>query len=352
MGRISAMATAIGAAIAAPQQRLRSSAVSKGSEKRSQGRGVSKPRLPSRPAFGSRSVAHGQDVYLLQKRAAELPAPGQYYGLPGRRGSFGKTVSGGRFNMSKPKSELDWVEYRAKDLPAPGTGQPKMGFSTFNATRGGKISETTSKGMIDQHVYEKRDLPAPGAGQPKGGFSSMHALKRAGGRFNASNPKSDIDWQIHKASMLPAPGDGQPVGGFSTLATSGGQFNMSKPKSYIEQHIHEKKDIPSPGVNQPKGGFSTLNKSGGGFNMSNPKSDIEWQMYQASKLPAPGEGQPAGGFDTMTHKTFNKFHAGEQEKAKLRGKALLRQTIKTKLIGQMRMFGLNKLKSRLQAGDQ
>ena len=321
------------------------------SRERGQGQGLSKPRLPSRPAFGSRSVAHGQDVYLLQKRAAELPAPGQYYGKRGRRGSFGKKVSGGRFNLSKPKTELDWVEYRAKDLPAPGTGQPEMGFSTFNSTRGGKISETTSKGMIDQHVYEKRGLPAPGAGQPKGGFSSLHALNRAGGRFNASNPKSDIEWQMYKASTLPAPGDGQPMGGFSTLATSGGQFNMSKPKNYIDQHVHNKKDMPSPGVNQPKGGFSTLSKSGGGFNMSNPKSDIEWQIYNASKLPAPGEGQPAGGFDTMTQKTHNKFHAGEQERAKLQGQALLRQTIKTKLIGQMRMFGLNKLQSKLQADD-
>ena len=28
-------------------------------------------------------------------------------------------IGGGRFNESRPKSVLDWVEYRAKDLPGP-----------------------------------------------------------------------------------------------------------------------------------------------------------------------------------------------------------------------------------------
>jgi hypothetical protein len=79
--------------------------------------------------------------------------PGQYH----PDGHY--KVNGGRFSNSKPKSDVDWSIYRAKQQPGP--GQYKV----------------------------SKDITLPG------------------GKFNMSNPKSDVDWAILKASQSPSPQD-------------------------------------------------------------------------------------------------------------------------------------------------
>ena len=92
-------------------------------------------------------------------------------------------VSGGRFNMSKAKTDVEWQMYRAAQLPGPGQ-------------------------------YETGQLRLP-----------------PGGRLNESNPKSDIEWTIHRAKEIPGPGEYDPV-----LAgmTSGVRFNSHISKSHLE----------------------------------------------------------------------------------------------------------------------
>ena len=58
---------------------------------------------------------------------------------------------GGRFNMAKPKNDVEWMIYNAGTIPGPGAYTPDQ-----------------------QHI------PA-------------HS-----GRFNTSKPKSDIDWKVYQ----------------------------------------------------------------------------------------------------------------------------------------------------------
>jgi len=63
-------------------------------------------------------------------------------------------TAGGRFNLSNSKSDLEWIEYFASQLPGPA------------------------------------DLPAPALPKP------------SGGRFSTSNPKSDVEWLMYRSAQV------------------------------------------------------------------------------------------------------------------------------------------------------
>lgn len=120
------------------------------------------------------TLFRGPSMAQIDAHAGEEPGPGQY-GAPLLR-----VPSGGRFNLSNPKSELEWVEYHAKQRPGPADyGAPK--------------------------------LPGP-----------------SGGRFNESKPKTELEWIEYYAAQRPGPAD---YGAPKLPGPSGGRFNMSKPKS-------------------------------------------------------------------------------------------------------------------------
>ena len=63
-------------------------------------------------------------IDILEKRAAEVPGPGEYH-IPG----VGDCTSGQLFSTANPKSHIDWAVFEAKAKPGPGQyGAPKRQY--------------------------------------------------------------------------------------------------------------------------------------------------------------------------------------------------------------------------------
>jgi len=87
---------------------------------------------------------------------------------------------GGRFNMSNPKSKVEWDIYRAKQV------RP----SRKDFTVGGHRSRLVLLQLPGPADYGAPALPTPG-----------------GGRFSTANPKSQLDWVRYFAKDMPSPAD-------------------------------------------------------------------------------------------------------------------------------------------------
>jgi len=134
-------------------------------------------------------------------------------------------LRGGRFNQSaKPLTERDWIEKRAKDIPGPGQ------YQTFKSMDGGpgRFSTAKPKTDVEWKIYFAKKHPSSHIMLPS-------TLDLRGGRFNQSaKPLTERDWVEKRAKELPGPGhylhkEKPDVGG--------GKFNDSRPKSDVEWRI-------------------------------------------------------------------------------------------------------------------
>ena len=100
---------------------------------------------------------------LIEALADDTPGPGKYYpkGTHKGDGGSGNESGGGKFSTAVPKSDIEWTEYRAKQLPGPGE------YQTVMASKG-------KLGLAPRTVT-----------------------------FAAGNPKSDLDWTIYRSRQLP-----------------------------------------------------------------------------------------------------------------------------------------------------
>jgi len=128
---------------------------------------------------------------------AITPGPGEY-NLPSTLKS-----SGGTFNMSKPKSEMDWVRYRAKQLPAPGDYFNNQSFSSLNRS-GGSWSKYKPKSDVEIAMDRARKQPGPGE------YTIVLKPDTTSATFGDAEPMSELDRVILNASRSPAPGVNQP----------------------------------------------------------------------------------------------------------------------------------------------
>jgi hypothetical protein len=126
---------------------------------------------------------------------AITPGPGAYE-LPTTL-----TDVGGTWGKFKPKTELDWIEYRAAQVPAPGDYHSDK-FSTLNKT---------------------------------------------GGSWSKYRPKTDVEWRMEKAAAEPGPGEYQVLLPASTTTATFGNFT---PKSELDFVILRAKESPAPGEHQ------------------------------------------------------------------------------------------------------
>ena len=93
-------------------------------------------------------------------RAAETPGPNQY-DMAKYSGTYG--MSGGKFNESRPKSEIELIQYRASQTPGPN----QYGFADVpDRMKGGRIS--TAKPKTDTEILAKA----------KAGKFSVHFTKK------------------------------------------------------------------------------------------------------------------------------------------------------------------------------
>merc|ERR1719198_2808098 len=129
---------------------------------------------------------------------AMTPGPGAY-NLPDSL----DLITGGAFNKSNPKTDIEWVMHRAKQTPGPGR-------------------------YLDD--------------------SQMTSLTKSGGAWSKYKPKSDVEWAMDRASKMPGPGQYQPKAQGPTFNTTFGNF---EPKSELDFVILHANDSPAPGAHQP-----------------------------------------------------------------------------------------------------
>jgi hypothetical protein len=113
-------------------------------------------------------------------------------------------VSGGRFNGSKAKTNLDWVIYLAGQTPGPGAHEGLLAAQA--AVRpcvgsGGKFSVGNPKSALEWHLYEHAALPGPG----EHGDCRPPALARLQRRGGTSAKGTFGVRDHHPAAKPPAP---------------------------------------------------------------------------------------------------------------------------------------------------
>jgi len=187
---------------------------------------------------GSRPTYVDRIVYQYEQN------PGPHYD-PGRLRDRldGPAV---KIAQGNPKGEIEWCEYRARQLPGPG----QYSNPTYKLPKGGR-------------------LPPNGE--------------------DASVSKGYIEWEEYRASKLPGPSDTGILTKKQSLGGSlmGGEFPKFKPKGLLEQAVFNKRHVPGPGT------YNAQNTNHAApsacISETSAKSDVEWKMLRASQLPGPGE---------------------------------------------------------------
>ena len=227
--------------------------------------------------FGARggkfsSARPKTDVDWAIYRAKQGPGPGEY------KPDASYRVSGGKFNMSKAKTEVEWIEHRASKLPGPGD------YTLEDQTTsliGGKFSTAKPKSSLDWTIYKSKQEPGPGQ------YDIDAHRQIRGGRFSTAKPKSDVDILIKLAKESPGPG--QYSLDSKTFQMSGGKFNLSKPKSDVDWAIIRSGQIPGP---QDYNADSSYRIGGGKFSNAKPKSSLDQAIFNGRLQPGPGEYNP------------------------------------------------------------
>lgn len=207
------------------------------------------------------------DVEWAMYKAKQTPGPGEY------KPDSAYKVGGGKFNLSKPKSDLDWAMLTAKNQPGPGDYR----IDAHEKMNGGRFSTSRPKSALEWTVYQARNSPGPGQYEPE------QTVRLKGGKFSSSRPKSDVDWHMYHSKQSPGPGQ---YGINRDLHCPGGKFNLSKPKTDVDWSILRARQSPGPLDYDVDTSYRI---SGGRFSSSRPKSALEWAMHKGSQQPGPGE---------------------------------------------------------------
>ena len=123
------------------------------------------------------------------------------------------------------------------EVSRPHSASPSQSSYSQYGARGGKFSSAKPKSDVEWAIYRAKQQPGPGQYQHK-------EIIPKGGRFNMSNPKSDIDWIIKQASEQPGPCDYKPP---EVGRPTGGRFSTARPKSNLDWTIFYANQRPGPG---------------------------------------------------------------------------------------------------------
>jgi hypothetical protein len=127
---------------------------------------------------------------------AITPGPGEYHDTNGDMANSHANCA--KWGMQNPKSEIEWIMYRSKQLPAPGDYTP---YDPNSAVVGGTWGKYTPKSDVEWSMLRAKELPGPGQYHPD---EITSANMQAFGNFD---PPSEIEKVIRRASMLPGPSD-------------------------------------------------------------------------------------------------------------------------------------------------
>lgn len=191
------------------------------------------------------------EIEWCEYRARNLPGPGQYtdpvYKLP----KGGKLPPAGE-DKKKVKSYIEWEEYRASKIPGPSdtavmTKKQMLGGNLL----GGKFPKFTPMGLVESAVYSKRSIPGPADYSVNAGDAGPAAC------ISRTSAKSDVEWAMQRASKLPGPGEystkNTGIGG--TLVNSGqgrsapaAHMNRAPRKTTTDLACRLAKETPGPGA--------------------------------------------------------------------------------------------------------
>ena len=131
----------------------------------------------------------------VRRRQNETKTAGNF--VPGPTGRYLRS-GGGKISEARPKSYIDWVVYRGRELPGPARYFPKVP----HISPGVNISDANSKSELEQIIHRSRMTPGPSAYSPKLLPGASFTTK-----ISDANPKSDVDWIIARSSQIPGPAD-------------------------------------------------------------------------------------------------------------------------------------------------
>ena len=233
-------------------------------------------------------------------------------------------LSGGKFNISRSKSELDWVVLRAQDTPAGNHYfRRSNGVPPYKLPPGApKFSVTVPKTPIELAMARASSTPGPGAYKIKkpeihGGTISKSEIpsdadvtaKRAekipgparyadyflrsstedirGGRFSNAKPLTLLELVELRSAETPAPHDYQDHQ-HSTIVIPGGRISPSKNTRYTAKIMKLAKESPGP---SKYADYLMRDMSediqGGRFSNAHPKTEIEWVQLRSQETPGP-----------------------------------------------------------------
>jgi hypothetical protein len=130
--------------------------------------------------------------------------------------------SGGRFNLSKPKSWIEWNVYLNKGIPGPATYSDAQLRTPLPS--GGRFGNAKPPSMLDLAILNARHTPGPGGNGPL-----PTCLSTAGvGKIQVARGKTFLDWEVLRAERLPAPGQYDVP---QTVLPAGGRFGKHNPKA-------------------------------------------------------------------------------------------------------------------------
>ena len=202
--------------------------------------------------------------------------------------SFGKqwnstyrSPSSVKFPNGKSKSQLDWIIYRSKQLPAP--NEYNLG-STMGRMKTGKMSTARPKTHVEIIEARSRLVPAPDYYQrPK----TVDPARLKGVKFSDAYPKSYIDWTQYYAKQIPGPSEYV----IKNPKKSGGKFSEARPKTSTEWIIYHAKQIPGPNRYRVEGRtrYGSSVPGGGRIGTGNPLGYIQLEINRVKDNPGPGE---------------------------------------------------------------
>jgi len=165
------------------------------SEVSSRGRGCSRPNTErGRRDSITQSSLNRSVSPLMSSSTIGLPNSSlnsSSYIMPTPPGPYLQSgVRGGRIATGKPKSDVDWKIYRAKQIPGPGEYD-----SPADKLSGGRFSMSSPKSDVEWVMLRASKIPGPGEYESKVSLPS-------GGRFSTAKPKTDIEWKMLRASQV------------------------------------------------------------------------------------------------------------------------------------------------------
>merc|ERR1712166_1107325 len=193
-------------------------------------------------AGGSRRTYVDTIVYQYEQNPGPHYDPGK---LRDRLDAPGMKIAQGN-----PKSEVEWCEYRARQLPGPAQYNVPKG-QRIGSCSGGVFPKFTPPGLVESSVRSNAYKPGPGQYQVE-----TDDGKGPAACISKSSAKSDVEWAMQRAAQLPGPGEysTKNTGAIGNKVSSGHgrtagatHINRAERRTITDIQVARRQGLPGPG---------------------------------------------------------------------------------------------------------